>query len=560
MAKNILKIFAFLYIAMFVSCTNVDEEMYSDLAEGNYYQDKNSIIAALIRPFEHAHWCGWDGSRWYMQELTADNFVWTQKGKHGYDGGYWIRLHGHTWTNEEPVINSGWVGPYQGIMQCNIFIEDFTKLDYASFGLSESDKKEHIAQLQTLRSWFYLFLIDFFRHVPIPEKRGVLVSQSAPEEVFAYIEKNLKESLPNLPKEGKIGRFNQAGAAALLVRLYLNAEVWIGQKKYTEAKKYAQDIINGVYGKYSLDPDYRGPFADGISERKSPENIWVFPHKRNVYDWNWMYDAFMHYQAKYSLANTKGGWNGIHLTPSRDLTGNLYDYKLGKPYEKFSNNDFRKQAFHTTVTGYEGFFLIGQQYKFDTEKGYGFTKEEVMGTEEWSGKPLKYVDQVGRFSEGSEGLNKGSHVNTGEENSGVRFLKFPWLPESKDLFMMNYVAEIRLSEMYYVVAECLFREGDMVGAAKMLDAVRKRNFPSDKWTKESYEQNVSKLTEDEFIDELGREFLGERHRRTDLIRWNRFASEWWDKPIDKRNNNVFPIPLKQLNTNPLLKQTTSGFE
>ena len=562
MIKNYIT--KFLIIAglgsLFVSCTNLDEEIFSQIATENYYQDKNSIEAAFVRPFEHGHWCGWDGDRWILQELTADQFVWTQKGKHGYDGGQWIRAHGHTWTDEEGIINGGWVGPYQGIGQCTTYISDFESLDFTKFGLTEADKNNYIAQLRTLRSWYYLFLIDFYRSVPIPLDTKTKVGQSTPQQVFSYIEQELKESIPSLPKVALPGRFGQAGAAALLSRLYLNAKIWIDTDRYTDAKKVAQDIIDGVYGDYSIDPDYRGPFSDGLTSRRSPENIWVFPHKRNVYEFGWMYNAMMHYQARYSLGNTWGGWNGIHLTPSRDLQGNIYSYKLGKPYEKFSNDDLRKQPFHTNPDGsYDGFFLIGQQYMYDSDKGYGFTSEKVNGTEEYNGRPLSYVDQVGRFSEGAEGIAKGSHVNTGEENSGVRLLKFPWLPESKNLFQNNWVAEIRLAEMYYIVAECLYRENDKLGAAKMLDAVRKRNFPAEKWSANSYEANLSMLTDDEFVDELGREFLGERHRRTDLIRWNRFGNEWWDKPVDTRDNTIFPIPKNQLTSNDLLKQTTPGF-
>ena len=113
--------------------------------------------------------------------------------------------------------------------------------------------------------------------------------------------------------------------------------------------------------------------------------------------------------------------------------------------------------------------------------------------------------------------------------------------------------------MYYIVAECLLRNNNVSGAAQMLDAVRKRNYPADKWAAHSYVQNLSLLTEDEFVDELGREFLGDRHRRTDLIRWNRFGAEWWDKPADTKDNTVFPIPSRALNSNPLLEQTTPGF-
>jgi hypothetical protein len=45
-----------------------------------------------------------------------------------------------------------------------------------------------------------------------------------------------------------------------------------------------------------------------------------------------------------------------------------------------------------------------------------------------------------------------------------------------------------------------------------------------------------------------------------LIRWNRFGDEWWDKPQDTRDNTVYPIPARVLNSNPLLEQTTPGFE
>src|SRR5688500_5384931 len=85
---------------LFSSCTKLDEEAFDILPSENYYQDQSSITAAVLRPYEHAHWNAWDGDRWLLQELTADQFVWTQKGKHGYDGGDWVRLHAHDWTAE----------------------------------------------------------------------------------------------------------------------------------------------------------------------------------------------------------------------------------------------------------------------------------------------------------------------------------------------------------------------------------------------------------------------------------------------------------------------------
>ncbi|WP_132051062.1 RagB/SusD family nutrient uptake outer membrane protein [Pseudocnuella soli] len=556
-----------LYIALAAtvllsSCTKLDEEAFDILPSENYFQDKNSIIAAVLRPYEHAHWNAWDGDRWLLQELTADQFVWTQKGKHGYDGGDWVRLHAHDWTVDDNHVNGGWVGPYQGIAQCNVFLKDLGALDYTKYGLTEADKAQHLSELRALRAWFYLFLIDFFREIPIITEPQQLVGQSSPQEVFAFIEKEVKESIPGLPKEGKVGRWNQAATAALLVRLYLNAEKWTGTPKFTECAQVAQQIIDGAYGTYSIDADYRGPFRSGIRAYRSPENLFEFPHARNIYEFGWIYNSMMHYQARYSLDNDWGGWNGIHLTPSRGLDGNLLTYNLGKPYEKYAVADKRKQPFRTTSADgqYEGFFLIGQQYEFNKSRGYGFDSTKMVnGTEEYNGKPLAFVDQVGRFSERPGGRwNEGSNVTTGEENSGVRLLKFPWLSMTANLFQFNSAPEIRLAEIYYSLAECKYRSGDKATAAQLLDAVRKRNFTDAAWPAHSYVQNPAMLTDNEFVDEWGREFIGEHRRRTDLVRWGKFGDEWWAKPKDAKDRTAFPIPSRQLNTNPLLEP--NGFE
>ncbi|WP_346239195.1 RagB/SusD family nutrient uptake outer membrane protein [Niabella insulamsoli] len=536
------------------SCTKLDEELFSQLPAEGYYTDENAITRALVRIYEHGHWCGWDGDRWLLQELTADQFVWTQKGRHGYDDGQWVRLHGHNWEVRQGQINGSWVGPYQGIMQTLVIGNDIQNVDFASIGLTEADKTRFLSETRVLRAWFYLFLLDFFRKVPIIENPGESKPQSEPQEVFAYIEKELTEAIPNLPKNASVGRWDQAGAAALLVRLYLNAEKWIGTPKYTECATWAQDIIDGKYGNYSIDPDYRGPFRSGVAGYRSPENIFEFPHKLDLYNFGWMYNAHQHYAMRDALDNDWGSWNGIHMTPSRDLDGNLYDFKLGKPYEKYAATDKRKQSFRTTSASgdYEGFFIIGQLYRYDALRGYGYDSTRMInGSEEYSGKPLKFVDQVGRFSEKPGGRwSEGSHVTTGEENSGVRLLKFPWLQRTAGLFMANSAPEIRLAEIYYALAECKYRAGDKPGAATLIDAVKKRNFSAADWPAQSYAANIAKLTDDEFVDELGREFIGERHRRPDLIRWNRFGEAWWDKAADAGDKTVFPIPQQAIDANP----------
>jgi hypothetical protein len=64
------------------------------------------------------------------------------------------------------------------------------------------------------------------------------------------------------------------------------------------------------------------------------------------------------------------------------------------------------------------------------------------------------------------------------------------------------------------------------------------------------------LTEDELLDEWGREFFAEGRRRTDLVRWNKFSTGvWWDKTADADNHTeIFPIPRDFLGADHNLKQ------
>jgi hypothetical protein len=563
--RNIKILSTLLILALIVapSCTDLEEEPFSVMTKDNYFQDAESITRALIRVYEHAEWHGWQGSSYILEELSADQMVWTQKGKHGYDQGKWIRMHNHNWTPEEPDIYGGWTNPFTGIGQANMAISDLEEIDYSSLELPVEKKDEHIAELKALRGWFYMDLLNWFRKVPIVTGVDDLKEQSSAQEVFDFIESDLNAALENLPQDKSTGRFDKEAVAGLLVRLYLNAEAWIGQPMYDQCEEIARDLINGEYGgHHSLDDDYRGPFRSGIEGYSSPENLMEFPRKKDLNDPWWLYGATNHYKSNRILNTEWGGWNGIHLQPSRDLQGDIYDsFELGKPYEKFADDDKRKQPFVTTSDDgdYKGFFLVGPQYKFDEAEGYGYdSTQPIMATEEYKGEQLVFVDQVGRFSEGEEGLAEGSHVRTGEENSGVRCLKFPWLPKSSGKLFDNNMPELRLAEIYYSLAECEFRNGNTEEAAELLDAVRKRNFPESEWPEHSYQNNPSELTEQEFIDSWGREFIGESRRRTDLIRWGRFGDSWWDKDPDTEDKTVFPVPARALNANDKLEQTQWG--
>ncbi len=112
--------------------------------------------------------------------------------------------------------------------------------------------------------------------------------------------------------------------------------------------------------------------------------------------------------------------------------------------------------------------------------------------------------------------------------------------------------EIRLAEVIYSLAECKYRAGDVAGAGKLLNSVRKRNYPSTAWSTALYApEGSANLDEQELLDEWGREFFAESRRRTDLIRFGKFNTGiWWDKQADADDHTaIFPLPRKAIDTN-----------
>lgn len=159
--------------------------------------------------------------------------------------------------------------------------------------------------------------------------------------------------------------------------------------------------------------------------------------------------------------------------------------------------------------------------------------------------------------EGQYPQNKESNLQSGDHNSGWHFCKYPFYSDTDTEQMESDYVEIRLAEVIYSLAECKFRQGDVKGAAHLLNQVRKRNYPQENLADNLYAPDgKAQLTESELLDEWGREFFAESRRRIDLIRFGKFnRGTWWDKSADADNHTeIFAITREVLNANHYLVQ------
>ena len=568
--KNFFYITAFLLAAfMFSSCTKLNETLYDKVDANSFLKTKQDVYRSFLRPFDQG-FSSIGSNIFQMQENSADLFMTPNREGRWLDGGTYYRLHYHTWTPQEAYIGGAWNDLYLGIVQANNSIESIQSLEIAKFSITAAEQKEMIAELRTLRAWYYLRLLDLFRNVSIITKykgQSAAVAQSTPQQTFDFIESEIKSAFIDLLAKGDPGtekfqgRWTKGSAMSLLVRLYLNAKVYIGQEKYKECAAISQDIINGKYGSYAIDSRWDGVYD--WDNDKSPEPIFAFPgsfaylrahYTSGMYWWMSPFKAAPYFDfTDFIDTNPKQS-----LQPSKDADGIEYSFELGKPFSKFQkySDDIRLKVYKNLGSSKrEGMFLYGYLT-------YNGNKDTVKSS---TGYTLYIRDQVGIYYKtvggkfitlgpGELTTDKKSDMTNADQNSGVYMTKYPIYPSNDARKMESDFAEIRLAEIYYSLAECKFREGDKASASVLLNNVRKRYYAAN--SPSLYNVDGSQLTESELLDEWGREFLGEGRRRIDLVRFGKFNSgTWWDKKPDAGNTtSIFPIGQSILNVSPLLKQ------
>ncbi len=514
------------------SCTNLDETLYNQINSSQFYNNRQEILAGVLRPYTHANaWIAPTGqqSYWRMNEFSADQLAWPQKGRHGYDDAQWIRLHGHSWVFTENNIWNPWSLLFTGVGFCNSTLGDFSRVDFARAGVSDTEKAAFIAELKVFRAFHYMKLMDLYGNIPIVTTVGTPLSPpTAPRaEVFAFVEKELKENvdlLPNLSKQ-QIGRITKTAGYAMLAELYLNAEVWLGTAKWDECIAACDKIMRGetggLNGAPTLDADLVSTFNNTNDNSKEALFQLTYDYQATPTRCGWSGD-FYHFAQRLIYDGDANGNNGVVVIPSA--------------YDAFKDNDLRKSTW----------MLIGPQYQAANPS------QPVLGTEEYRDKPLVFVKEIRRASENKTS----STMIDGEENSGARFNKYRPGRQSEAKYWSNDWLIYRLTEIYFNKAEALMRKNGGTATAEAVDLInscRKRAFSAADFTTEAY--TTATLTLPELLTERGREFIFEGKRRSDMIRAGAFTTtSWWDHRPSDPTKNIFPIPQRQLAANPNLVQ------
>jgi len=441
---------------------------------------------------------------WDANELSTDEAVcaWNDPGVPDF--------HNLDWTAGNVILGGLYARSMFQITVANSFIQEaalvkFTCEDATNLGY-------YVAEARFLRAFQYWVMMDNFGNPPfVTEKNPIGVGTFVPPQIsradlFAYIESELK-SLDSAnamvtARKNEYARADQACVWALLARMYLNADVYLGSGNdhFTDAITYATKVINAGY---ALDPVYQNLFlAD--NNVNNPEQIFSI-----AYD-----------------GNTTQTYGGTTFIINGAIGGSMSAAHYGVPAGGWSGNRVTSNIpnLFPDLTG-----TIDKRALFYTN-GQSET-----------------INSIGLFTDGIA-VTKFQNVTS----SGAT-------PAGATTFASTDFPLFRLAEMYLIYAEAVLRGGTggtMPQAITYVNALRQRAYGNGNG-------NFTSLSLQNILDERGRELYWECFRRSDLVRYGLFTSQsylWpWKGGVSSGTGvdshfNLFPIPSTDLTANPNLIQ------
>jgi hypothetical protein len=497
----------------FQSCTDLEPEVFSDLTPANFPSSEEDIISSYLNVYTNLYPMMNHGGYMSIQEISSDEMMIPQRGSDWFDGGIWLRTHRQAFDPQDPQFNGAWSFLYQGALKANIVIDAIQQS-----ALPEADKAVFLAELRTIRAYFYYQLTDSFGDVPlITEESEVVTEPSATPraDIFNFVINELNEVASDLSREtggATYGRINFYANRALASRFLLNAEVMTGSVRWSDAAAAADEVINA--NAYSLEENYFANFDPDNDNglQGTSENIWVIPYDAPALAGGFNIPQMtLHYSSQATFNLVDQPWNGYCT--------------LQEFYESYDDGDERKG-----VSGRQdirGNFLAGQQFAVD-----GVTPITDGSADDPGGVELVFTPEVNALEPNAF------------RQAGARVFKYGYEIGSPNTIKNDFPI-IRYSEVLMNKAEALARQ-NQGGAGMLVSMIRERA--------ELGAVTDGEVTLDFLLAERGREFFYEGTRRQDLIRFDQFTSAWFEKTGSPETAEIFPIPTPQLNANRNLNQ------
>ena len=192
-----------------------DMQPKGKVEENIFYKDLNNLRIGLNAVYSQLQQKDYQLSELIFGEALSDN-AWNLQ---DMDGGNLCQLLNFQFNTENPYLLTRYKTNYDGINMANQVIRSVPHLKYRDdYETNRKEIREVVGQAKLLRALFYFNLVRTFGGVSIQpdtiDFKNTVIARSSTDEVYAYIEKDLREAVLVLRRNQPYLE-NEAGQAAV---------------------------------------------------------------------------------------------------------------------------------------------------------------------------------------------------------------------------------------------------------------------------------------------------------------------------------------------------------
>ena len=227
MNKIFLKIAALSFMLIYLAGCNdfLEKDVLGYSTDENFFDTQYKLQAALNATYDILQSNQFMDCEWRFGEATADDVWGTDEGLSSQMG----QLVQFRFNTSNEWIHSRYEVNYRGIHRANQVIANAHKVELAIYEYASlKPVREILGQAKFLRALYYFNLVKTYGGVPIrPEIETVdnlVIPRNSAAEVYAYIEKDLREAAIMLPTTftgTDAGKAGEGAAVALLMKVLM---------------------------------------------------------------------------------------------------------------------------------------------------------------------------------------------------------------------------------------------------------------------------------------------------------------------------------------------------
>ncbi|GAB6012709.1 RagB/SusD family nutrient uptake outer membrane protein [Viscerimonas tarda] len=476
------------------SCSDfLDKEPFED-PSAETISDENSAIAMTNAAYQPMQRPKLYNMRIWTLDIIAGNSIVGAGG--GDDGIETIQLANFVAGPDNFAAIDLWRGPNPGILYCNTVIENVPQMN-----ISDGIKNRCLGEAKFLRASYYFLLVQLFGDVPLTLKPitpgdDLFSSRVSKDRIYnEVIIPDLKDAIELLPSRGEYNTSN-LGRASKGAAAGMLAKVYLTLGNYGECVKLCEEVESLGY---ALNPDYSDCFGGEERNKNTTESLFEIQYLGLT-------------KADFWSDENQACWLSTYMGPrNSNWVGGGYGWN--QPTQEFVDQyeagDLRKDK---TIL-YEGCPAFdGKSYK-STMSSTGYNVRKFLAP-----------------------LTVSPDYNTNSAS----------------------IIVLRFADVLLMKAEALNEQGYTTDAEEPLYEVRKRAGLTNRGDVENLNQDAMR---NKIRHERRMELAFEGQYWFDIIRWEggQYALDFLHsigKVNASKKHLLLPIPQKEIDANPNLKQNT----